>query len=362
MTFTLIKGHYYIVGYSPDGDSLKFKADDPALWDRLASDNQARLVENLAADNGIVMLRLQGVDAFETHYSPENPPAPADLKKAASKTLKKPEAGEYKQPKYIALQATNYLLGLLGIESVAWKSWGRNSWVDKITVKDGKKTVEIKEKYADAFPGYIVTDDVEKNGRPLAWVFPGTTRSKDGAALTTEQLEKIVDQSANYRLLETGLVYPYFFMTLPAKLRNKLMAAAKTAQEAAAAQLKQYAGKTLPPDLPNLWLYDQTIRGINVDDLKNITDDYGLYPYLFRRIIKHWYRTQMERYWDALRQGKDDSPAYDLRVNFDRFFDEGNPYVFVISDQDFVRLDSIVTLKGNKLTFTRYPYDLVFLS
>ncbi|MBZ0275937.1 MAG: hypothetical protein K8I60_07330, partial [Anaerolineae bacterium] len=113
---------------------------------------------------------------------------------------------------------------------------------------------------------------------------------------------------------------------------------------------------------PNLWLYDQTIRGINVDDLKNITDDYGLYPYLFRRIIKHWYRTQMERYWDALRQGKDDSPAYDLRVNFDRFFEEGNPYVFVISDQDFVRLDSIVTLKGNKLTFTRYPYDLVFLS
>jgi hypothetical protein len=154
-----------------------------------------------------------------------------------------------------------------------------------------------------------------------------------------------LEQSANYQLLRKGLVYPYFFMTLAGKLRDKLAQAARQAQAEAV----------------NLWLRDQTVEGVNITTLRRITDDYEIYPYLFRKIIKHWYQVRMERYWDALRNGA----AYKesgQSVNLKGFFDNGNPYIFVISDQDFVRLDSVVEIKRNRLRMTKYPFDIVFLS
>ena len=361
MNFTLIKGRYYVVGYSPDGDSIKFKADNPQLWNRLDTDNRAKLDENLAEDGGIIMLRLQGVDAFETHYSPETPAAPKNLKVDARTTLKKPDAGEHKQPKRIALEATNALLRMLGIESATWRTWGKNSWVNGIKLKRDGAVVEIKDKHADAIPGYIVSNDAEKNGRPIAWAFPGTTRAEDGLTLTTDMLATGLEQSANYQLVKMGLVYPYFFMTLPAKLRSKMADAARIAQQEAARQLEQFRGAPIPDTISNLWLFDQTINGIEIDDLKHITEDFGIYPYLFRRIVKHWYAGQMQRYWDALTAGSD-TALYDRHVDFTRFFDDGNPYVFVISDQDFVRLNEILRIEGKRLTLTKHPFDLVFLS
>ncbi len=362
MKFTLIKGHYYVVGYSPDGDSIKFKADNPQLWNTFETENRAKLEENLAEDNGIIMLRLQGIDAFETHYSPETPMSPKDLKAVTSKSLKKPEPGGHKQPKRIAIEATNVFLRYLGVESATWKTWGKNPWVNKIILKRDSGIVEIKDKYADAIPGYIITNDVEKNGRPIAWAFVGTPDVEDGMILTTDQFQKGVEASANYFLLKQGVVYPYFFMTLPAKLRQKMVEAAQIAVRDAAQQIEQLNGQPVPDTFSNLWLYDKAVNGIEIDELKHITDDYGIYPYLFRKIVKHWYATQMQRYWDALRKGDDAAVNYDLRVDFAKFFDAGNPYVFVISDQDFVRLDEILVIERNKLTLTKYPFDIVFLS
>jgi endonuclease YncB( thermonuclease family) len=362
MKFTLIKGHYYVVGYSPDGDSIKFKANNPQLWNTFETDNRKALDENLAEDNGIVTLRLQGIDAFETHYSPENPTPPKGVKFEPRPTIKKPDAGEHKQPHRIALEATNAFLRLLGVEGATWKSWGKNSWVNRINLKRDGSTVEIRDKYADAIHGYIVTNDVETNGRPIAWVFAGTTQAADGLTLTTETLLNGVEQSANYQLLKQGLVYPYFFMTLPARLRQKLSEAAQTAQRAAAAQLEKIGGQPVPETQSNLWLFDRTINGIEIDDLKHITEDFGLYPYLFRRIVKHWYANQMQRYWDALLTATDTPAQYDRRIDLVQFFEDGNPYIFVISDQDFVRLNEILLIEGRKLTLTKYPFDLVFLS
>lgn len=37
MKYSLIKGDYYIVGHSPDGDSLKFKANNPARWQAMVN-------------------------------------------------------------------------------------------------------------------------------------------------------------------------------------------------------------------------------------------------------------------------------------------------------------------------------------
>jgi len=362
VNFTLIKGHFYVVGYSPDGDSIKFKADNPQLWNSFETENRARFEENLAEDNGLVQLRLQAVDAFETHYSPETPPTPKNLKAEPRAALKKPQAGEHKQPKRIAIEATNVFLRLLGVEAVTWKTWGKNSWVNTAKIKRDGATVEVKDKYGDAIPGYIVTNDAEKSGRPISWVFPGTTKAEDGKILSTEMLAAGLEVSANYQLLKLGLVYPYFFMTLPAKLRSKMAEAAQIAQREAAAQLEQFKGKPIPETLSNLWLYDRAAHGLDIDDLKRITDEFGIYPYLFRKIVKHWYALHMRRYWDALSAGDDTALQYDTRVDLSKFFEDGNPYLFVISDQDFVRLSEILRIENGRLTLTKYPYDLVFLS
>lgn len=84
---------------------------------------------------------------------------------------------------------------------------------------------------------------------------------------------------------------------------------------------------------------------------------------LFRKILKHWYRTNMEKYWDALRSNRTGlKTGNSSRVSLKGFFESGNPYVFVISKQDFVRLDSIIEIKRNNLKMEPYPFDIVFLS
>jgi hypothetical protein len=37
-------------------------------------------------------------------------------------------------------------------------------------------------------------------------------------------------------------------------------------------------------------------------------------------------------------------------------------YIRVISERDFVRLDEILSMKGNMLKMKKYPFDIVFVS
>jgi hypothetical protein len=70
----------------------------------------------------------------------------------------------------------------------------------------------------------------------------------------------------------------------------------------------------------------------------------------------------MEKYWDALRKDRAYSLRGSTRVSLTGFFETGNPYIFVVSERDFVRLDELVTIKNNTLKMTRPPFDIVFLS
>lgn len=62
MPLTLIQGHYRIVHAAPDGDSIKFYTNNPGLW-------QGPGVRTNHA--GGAQLRLDGIDALETHYQPK---------------------------------------------------------------------------------------------------------------------------------------------------------------------------------------------------------------------------------------------------------------------------------------------------
>jgi len=160
-------------------------------------------------------------------------------------------------------------------------------------------------------------------------------------------------QSVNYQLLRMGLVYPFFFMPLPAMLRNQLASAVREAREAAA----RAAGKPNPP--ANLWLIDRSTQGVELSSIRVLTTEQAIFPYLFRKIAQHFQRIDLERQRAAALSGV---PVSDESVPMDGFFNDANPHVFVISEQDFLRLDDVVEAKGTTLRMRRGPFDLVFLS
>src|SRR4051794_40153178 len=133
MSLYLVKGQYRIVGSQPDGDSVHFFPDDPAAF------TAVHLNAHLGG-GGAAQLRLDGIDALETHYTP-------------------PAHGGHSlhQPLELAHAAGARLLQLLGFTDVA---------------RDGET---VTAAIPQAIPGYILTRFADKYGRPVALAFAGTT-------------------------------------------------------------------------------------------------------------------------------------------------------------------------------------------
>jgi hypothetical protein len=355
MKFVLIKGKFYVVGQSPDADSVKFRADDDKLWDQINTENRDIFQRKFTEENGVVTLRFQGIDALETHYAPPSLSSPEDVRDKKSPTLIEPKPEGYRQIAQFGRYSTDELLRLLGVTTPKWRTFGKSTYISEATVNDGKTSRVVKTKLGDALPGYIICGDVELNGRPLAWVFPGTTTAADGTIIPLDQLAAGIEHSANYMLVRGGLVYPLFFMTLPGRLRQKLATATLEAQADA-----RTLGLTPATPAVNLWQIDQSTTSLTLTGLRTLVDEYAIFPYLFRKVIKHQFRVQMERYWDGLRGQTLPPPA--PGVDLTGFFRDANPYVFVVSDQDFVRLDDVVEARGNTLRMRKAPHDLVLLS
>jgi endonuclease YncB( thermonuclease family) len=222
MTFTLIKGTFHAAGYSPDGDSIRFKARNPELWKKLsgpAAETNAR---------GHAQLRIEAVDALETHYQ------------------------GFSQPPVPARAATRFLLSFLGIEAVVWD-----------------ETQSTVARAKDATDGYILSRSTEKNHRPVAFVFAGETEDRDGEEITLD--ESILKDSLNYRLLARGLAYPMYYNGFFSDLRLPMTKAVANARE------KE----------KGVWSLDKTNLGFSVSDLKSITEEVAILPKLFRRIVSY---------------------------------------------------------------------------
>lgn len=254
VSYTLIKGNFHVVRYSPDGDSMMFRADNNSLWDHLKAGSDPACFKKFKIslgnkkDKGAVQLRLLGIDALETHYR------------------------NFSQPTDLGMQAAEAFMKFMGIQDLIWKKVFDGNMVQMARLKGSKEKIEIKQ--ADRLPGYIVASGVEDNGRPLAWVFAGTCPDRDGALWDEKKLVGRVAKSANYHLLRKGLVYPYFFESLPAGLQKKLARAAKSACEKGSC----------------VWGFDKSMSGLKGITIKMITEDTVMFPYLFRKIIKHVYK------------------------------------------------------------------------
>lgn len=321
MNHFLIKGTFHVVGFSPDGDSIRFKAGNKRLWDNLkinaskSEKNQFDKDYKSEKNKEAVQLRLQGVDALETHYD------------------------GFEQPTKLGQDAAEALIKFLGVKNEF--DWQKSGVKKTVKLYDPEK-MKKKEKnpYVDKFreniEGYIVSGELEPHGRPLAWVFPGKSRYADGASLSEDNLARLVDKSANYHLLKNGFVYPFFFSTLSGKLRKKLAETAKIASG----------------NKSNVWELNKTnLKKPTIEMIQEIT----IFPDVFRRIIT------------GSKVSKKSSK--DTVINLKDTFTDGkgeprNPRVFVTSTQDFMRLNEVVVVdeKGEVLKLNKDPWDIVFLS
>jgi hypothetical protein len=119
MPFVLIKGTFFPGVGRPDGDSVRFAADDISLWDRLDGDIDE------PGTNDTVQLRFEGIDSIE---------------KAAIQPL--------------ATDSRDSMLGLIGASNLL-----------------------------DTPRGHVLSRSTDPHGRPIAFTFKGDAPEADGASI-----------------------------------------------------------------------------------------------------------------------------------------------------------------------------------
>jgi endonuclease YncB( thermonuclease family) len=236
MPFTVIKGTYHLVGrthagassgFEPDGDSIQFRPNDPALLDRLERIGRPYRLTAI----GSTQLRFEGIDALELHFRDTH------------------------QPRPLADDARDFLTGVLELNPVPYQP-PENTRVQPPVDRD-------------AAAGYILSRSLEVNGRPVAFAFAGEPASADGTEVFLDV--PLLEESLNHRTVATGNAYPLAYDTLFSDLRSALSQAAVAARTAAL----------------GLWAHDLTESGVNVLSQADLEQNGFIFPKLFRRLTEY---------------------------------------------------------------------------
>jgi endonuclease YncB( thermonuclease family) len=164
--YRVIFGEFVIIGKQPDGDSVRFKADNSSLWAKLK--NASRLKES---SDGTVQLRFEGIDAPELHY------------------------GGTLQP--LGRESRDRLLEWMGFRNVRYQN---------LTVS-GSSPERVR--------GTILSASVERNGRPVAYVL-GTAEAtglRDGSGIAVDDTR--LRLTWNALSLEQGMSYFTVYNSMP---------------------------------------------------------------------------------------------------------------------------------------------------
>ena len=287
MPFTLIKGTFRVVGASPDGDSIRFFPDNPALMNALPG---GPVTPN---PRPFAQLRLEGIDALETHY-----------------------AGRH-QPERWARAARDRLLNFVGVQNVQWDA--NQSTI--VAASDGTR-------------GWILSRAKEKYGRPVAFLYAGESDQADGAQLflAPDQMRS----SFNFVALAEGLAYPTYYQELFADLRNELTSAVKAARSSGL----------------GLWPEDRTGAGFDATSLAVIIDQAPILPKLFRRLSDYMAaQGTAVGFREALALG--DDAVWDLRTqnltHLDTFVEQapGTTAIRLTRDPEELVFDPMPQRAGN---------------
>lgn len=226
MKFKVVKGTFWVKGFSPDGDSIRFVADDKKKqkWFNWKDKNN---IKKANENKEIKMqLRLEAIDALETHFN-----------------------YKYHQPRSFGIAGMNCLLEMLGLKIFKYS-------IDytKITeADDGKK-------------GCIISSGLDMYDRPISFIYAGDIQINDGEELDPFP-ENIIKKSINFQLLEKGIVYPTFYEGID---DNIIKIFSKTTKEAR----ERNCG---------LWAIDRTEK-FTFWETWTIQDDVLILPKLFRRL------------------------------------------------------------------------------
>jgi hypothetical protein len=234
MVYTLLRGEFVIryadlprQGPEPDGDTVKFRPDTPALVEVLPKRS------GVPADIGPrgVSIRLEAIDALETHFE------------------------ETHQELGMARAARDELLRILGFTNVTF-------------FPDLPNKVQSADH--DSLRGYVLSNGIDANGRVIGFVYPGDPAAPDGASVFLDG--PLVDQSANAQLLTKGLVYPAYYGTLPVDLRTHLAVTSTGARD----------------DLRGLWP-ESTADPNGAAHVTGMTQlqTLAMWPKLFRRVVSY---------------------------------------------------------------------------
>ncbi|UBU15925.1 lamin tail domain-containing protein [Nonomuraea gerenzanensis] len=234
MSYTLLRGSFVIrypdlprQGPEPDGDTVKFLPDSPALVEALP--RRSGRPPDINARG--ISVRLEAVDALETHFA------------------------ETHQELDGANAARDELLRLLGFTNVRF-------WEDLPN--------KVRSADQDSIRGHVLTNGIDGNGRLIAFGYAGDHQGADGTTVFVDG--PLVDRSVNAQLLAAGLVYPAFYATLPAELRTHL---AEVSQAARRKAIGIWPRSTADPNGA------ATVR--DLDGLERLV----IWPKLFRRIVPY---------------------------------------------------------------------------
>jgi hypothetical protein len=176
-----LRGALIVVGKSPDGDSIRFIPENPALLRGLAGGERI----DPSAD-GSVQLRLDGIDTPETHYNGLAQPL-GDV-------------------------AREELLTWCGFSDVRWS---------------GDQVVSA---VPASIPAAILATMSDPNGRPIALLLKGDDLPADGASVPVDPA--LVERTANFALASSGAAYATVYATTAEPIREALLAPARAARDA----------------------------------------------------------------------------------------------------------------------------------
>lgn len=220
--YQVIRGNFVIVGKEPDGDSVRFVANNPELYQTLHRAYRIKL-----SKDGSVQLRFEGVDAPETHY------------------------GSAAQP--LGDIARDRLLEKMGFTNIEYSGSSGN---------------RVKSSSPAAIPGAILSVAAEANGRPVSYVVleAAADRWEDGDWVKVDTA--LLKQTLNVYLLQEGLAYYTVYSSMPYTHRNFLRKVAIGARE----------------DNLGIWAEDMTSEFSLLDqDSLSPPDGQLILPKLFRR-------------------------------------------------------------------------------
>lgn len=233
--FRLIHGTFQVTGFKPDGDSVRFVAA-PQHFRDLYGAYKADL------SKGSLQLRLEGIDAPETHYGSEFQP--------------------------LGHEARDHLLHLLGIRDVEFS---------------GQRVLRGS---VDLIPGAILTRSFDSHGRPISYALVGADIPDGADGATVRVDEDLLARTLNAKMVAAGFAYPLLYTSTPAPHREFL------SQTALAARRKGFG----------IWQHDSS-REFRVLGRESIAgklrtepgSEEGavlIYPKFFRRCVDYFRQMQ----------------------------------------------------------------------